>query len=316
MRDLIRQLGVGRYALRFFHQPLGDVRKSWRAGGPWQQRRTRLGQLAMEAAARTLPPLPAPPQNAPVVHLLTGESLWYQTAFFVLSLSRFLPVRPIIHSDGSLEGESLALLRRVLPFGVFIEERETNEHIKRLLPLDRYPSLRRRRSELVLFRKLIDVHLGQSGWNLFLDSDMLVYREPRFLATWLNAPTRACHMTDAARAYGYPLRLLEKLAGRGVPDLVNTGILGLQSETIDWDRLERWCAALNTSPKPHYYQEQALTAMLLAHETHLAIPRAEYVVLPRPPEATACTAVLHHYVAESKRWYFQQNWRRFAPTAA
>jgi hypothetical protein len=40
-------------------------------------------------------------------------------------------------------------------------------------------------------------------------------------------------------------------------------------------------------------------------------PAADYVTLPPPAEARRCSAVMHHYVAGSKRWYFQHNWRRF-----
>jgi hypothetical protein len=32
--------------------------------------------------------------------------------------------------------------------------------------------------------------------------------------------------------------------------------------------------------------------------------------MPVPPEARDCRAVMHHYVAASKRWYFQHNWQR------
>jgi hypothetical protein len=39
-------------------------------------------------------------------------------------------------------------------------------------------------------------------------------------------------------------------------------------------------------------------------------PAADYVTMPAKPESLEPTAVMHHYVAHSKRWYFQANWRR------
>ena len=42
----------------------------------------------------------------------------------------------------------------------------------------------------------------------------------------------------------------------------------------------------------------------------IAASIADYVTFPSPPEALLCHAVMHHYVAESKRWYLQYNWRR------
>ncbi|MDB6165383.1 MAG: glycosyl transferase family 2, partial [Lacunisphaera sp.] len=59
-----------------------------------------------------------------------------------------------------------------------------------------------------------------------------------------------------------------------------------------------------------YYLEQALIAMLVAGRDCAVAPAADYVTLPQPPEALECRAVMHHYVAESKRWYFQRNWRQ------
>lgn len=64
-----------------------------------------------------------------------------------------------------------------------------------------------------------------------------------------------------------------------------------------------------TQEKTSYYLEQALIAMLVAGRPCAIAPVADYVTLPKPPEAHACKAVMHHYVAHSKRWYFQQNWR-------
>ncbi len=123
-------------------------------------------------------------------------------------------------------------------------------------------------------------------------------------------PLRA---TDVQNSYGYPLSVLNALAGQPVPERVNTGLLGLQSEMIDWERMEHWCRTLIEQHGPHYYQEQALVALLLAGRPHIAAPPADYVILPEPPEALDCRAVMHHYVAHSKRWYFQQNWRRVLP---
>ena len=39
-------------------------------------------------------------------------------------------------------------------------------------------------------------------------------------------------------------------------------------------------------------------------------PLGDYVTLPGLPEVRDCRAVMHHYVAESKREYFRHNWAR------
>ena len=309
----LRKAGLGRLAYRFYYAPLGAVRASIAAGGPLEQWRTARGRDAMERAARDeLPPLPPPPAAAPApsVHVLTGRTLWYQTAFMLHSLARFQPVRVVVHDDGTLAGPPRAALQRIIPWATFVAADEAGARLDRVLPPARYPSLRARRSELVLFRKIIDVHAGLAGWRLFLDSDMLFFREPTRLIEWLRAPDRAMHMVDVERAYGYDLELLNQLAGRTVPDLVNTGMLGLRSDAIDWDYLEKACADMIARAGTHYYQEQALVALHLARQPHAAFPREDYLVRPEPPETEACRAVMHHYVAGSKRWYFRANWRR------
>jgi hypothetical protein len=104
--------------------------------------------------------------------------------------------------------------------------------------------------------------------------------------------------------------LLAGLAGSTPTERLNVGLCGLQSEKIDWDRLESWCRTLIDRAGTHYYLEQALVALLLAGKDCAIAPAADYVTLPRPPEAQACGAVMHHYVAGSKKWYFRNNWRR------
>jgi hypothetical protein len=319
MPSWLSKLRLGRILYWGWHRPRGLLVTSIRAGGPLEQRRTARGQQAMRrAAGSALPPLLPPPPDTPAVpvHVLTGQKLWYQTAFMLHSLARFQPVHIVVHDDGTLKGECLANLRRVLPSARFVPADETAALLETLLPAKRFPTLRRRREELVLFRKLIDVHLGATGWRLFLDSDMLFFRQPTLLSQWLAKPDRAIHMTDVVRAYGYELDLLAELAGRPVPDLVNTGILGLRSEAVDWERLERQCRVLVERAGTHYYQEQALAALHLADHPHSALPRSDYLVLPVPPEALECRAVVHHYVAGSKSWYFRHNWRRFQANGA
>jgi len=316
MTPRARKFGLGRALYYSWHWPRAKIAESIREGGPIGQTRTALGRRAMAAAARDLPPLPPPkPGDSRVcVHVLTGRQLWYQTAFMLHSLARFEPVSVVVHDDGTLRGAPRAALQRLAPFARFVTAAEAEAHLDRVLPRDRYPTLRSRRAELVLFRKLLDVHAGETGWRLFLDSDMLFFRRPEQLLAWLAAPAQSLHLIDAERAYGYELSLLAELAGQAVPDLVNTGVLGLRSDTIDWDRMEHWCHTLIARAGTHYYQEQALIALHLATRPHLALPREDYLVLPEPPEASECRAVLHHYVAGSKRWYFRHNWRRLLPT--
>src|SRR5690348_5717180 len=102
-----RQLGLGKLALRLWHQPIGRIRDSLRNGGPWAERATELQRREMEASAAALPPLTFPRENNPplTLHLLTGRRFWYQTALCLHSFARKAGanVQAEIYDDGSLD---------------------------------------------------------------------------------------------------------------------------------------------------------------------------------------------------------------------
>jgi len=318
MREHLRSLGLGRALYAVYHAPAGRLRSVVKAGGPWQMRRTARGRKEMEEAARRLSPPAVPGGAAPIpVHVLTGRHFWYQTAFCLHTLSTAAgrPVHPVLYDDGSLAPEDAAALARLFPAARPVTRAETEARLDALLPRERYPALRDRWERYPNIRKLVDPHLGSRGWRLVIDSDMLFFREPAFLTGWCDSPTAPLHAVDVEDSYGYTRALLDRLAGAPVADFVNVGLCGLDSGALDWPRIEAWCRALAEREGWSYYLEQALVAMLLAGRTCAVAPAADYVTLPRPPEALECRAVMHHYVAESKRWYFQSNWRRaFAPT--
>ena len=158
-------------------------------------------------------------------------------------------------------------------------------------------------------RKLIDPHLASTGWKLVIDSDLLFFRPPTLLLEWLDSPSQPLHAVDCETSYGYNRATLNQLAGAPLAELVNVGLCGLNSSELDWEKIEHWCAELIRSEGTHYYLEQALVAMLVAGRNCTVAPAADYVTQPNASEAIACQAVMHHYVANSKRWYFQTNWR-------
>lgn len=301
----------GKFLYHTWHRPASKLRDLLAAGGPFEARRTELGRRAMETAAHTLP-LPVTSPGLPLeIHLLTGRRFWYQTAFCLWSLARHAnrPLAPVIYDDGSLTEEFRAPLQRLFPAIRFVAQTDIIARLDEHLPAARFPALRERWLNYPNIRKLTDPHLGSSGWKLVLDSDLLFFRRPEFLLAWLDAPTRPLHAVDCETSYGYSRPLMNELAGAPVADLVNVGLTGLSSSELDWGRLEHWCATLIAREKTSYYLEQALIAMLVAGRPCAIAPAADYVTRPTGAEAHDCRAVMHHYVAESKRWYFQDCWR-------
>lgn len=317
-RGLATRLGFGDLAARYYHAPLSDLKQMIREGGPIEQSRTEEGRLAMISAAARLPPLTPPTSGGGLsVSFLSGEKYWYQTLFCAYSLQRSSQVliTPVIYDDGSFTTATLGAIARVIPWVRFVTAAEINVRLDRHLPADRFPTLRARRLEYPHLRKLTDVHAGGQDWTLVLDSDMLFFRRPDALLSWLEAPDRPCHMFDVETAYGYPDDFMTELAGGPVPERINVGICGLRSRDIDWTQVESWCVAMRDRHRPNYLQEQALSALLLSKGDIHGFDAADYLVKPGLAEGKRPTAALHHYVGESKRSYFQHGWRLCLPVA-
>lgn len=301
----------GQFLLKFYHTPFNRLRDCLREGGPFEQRRTEAGRREMEAAAHTLPVLPVGSGPSLELHLLTGRRFWYQTAFCLWTFARQAgrPLAPVIYDDGTLTEDYRAPLRRLFPAARFVAQTETIARLDTHLPVTRFPVLRERWLNYPNIRKLIDPHLGRAGWKLVLDSDLLFFRRPDLLVAWCDDPVQPLHAVDCVTSYGYSRPLMDRLAGAPVAELVNVGLTGLDGGALDWEKLEYWCRTLIAEERTSYYLEQALIAMWVAGKTCTIAPAIDYLTLPREPEVRDCRAVMHHYVAESKRWYFQHCWK-------
>lgn len=301
----------GKLLYRFWYQPVGKIADVVAAGGPLEMYRTKRGQTEMETAARTLPLLPEFPDRPLHVHLLTGNRFWYQTAFCMWSFAQRArrTIAPTLYDDGTLLTEQWITVKKLFPLAELVSREKSLAKLNQFLPVSKFPTLRERWINYPNIRKLIDPHIGGTGWQLVLDSDLLFFRSPGFLIDWLEQPDRPLHAVDCKTCYGYSQQLMEQLAGKSIPDLINVGLTGLESSSINWGRMEAWCRDLIERERTSYYLEQALIAMLLAGQDCAIAPAADYVTHPVPPEVHECRAVMHHYVANTKRHYFQRNWR-------
>lgn len=312
---LARRAGLGRALYLLWHRPLAPLQRLRKAGGPIAAFLTARARNEMQAAAAVLPPLPEPGVDSPSVFLLTGAPFWYQTAFCLHSLARSAgkAFRVELYDDGSLQGACRENLLRLGPAIRIHAKAELDGRVAAALPPARFPVLWERRENYPNIRKLIDVHAGSSGWKLVLDSDLLFFRRPDVLLRWLENPGAMLHAVDCEESYGYSRALMETLAGAPIPPLVNVGVCGLRSDALDWEELEAWSRELIKRERTNYYLEQALIAMLAARQRSVIAPAADYITLPGRREVEAPRAVMHHYVAGSKQWYFRAGWRHLPP---
>ena len=311
LHQLAKDLHLGVIIYRLYYVPKGFLQKGLRTGLinmaiDYQAR------LQMEAAAYRLKPVEVDASAKPLeIHFLSGKKFWYQTCFCAYSMAQHTRAnfRPVIHDDGSLEKKYQDEILRIFPNARIILKQEIEERLEECFPQSKFPYLRERRLNYPNMRKLTDIHAGSRGWKLVLDSDMLFFHSPTFLLDWLKSPQQPCHMVDVDSAYGYSDALMASLAQAEIPERLNVGICGLKSEDIDWEQLEAWCKTMIEQEGTHYYQEQALTAMLLAGKPCAVAPAEDYIVMPTREEVINPKAILHHYVADSKSWYFRYGWK-------
>jgi hypothetical protein len=303
---------LGRLVYLSYYKPLGLVRQSIREGGPINQLITLRGRIAMEKAALELPPTASDRTETSVqVHMLTGRKFWYQSAFCVRSLighSLETNIQPVFYDDGTLN-DSRKHLERIFPSAIFVTFSECKARLDRFLPESKFPNLCERWRSYPNIRKLIDPHLGSFGWKLVLDSDILFFRTPLLLLKWLQGGDRPIYMVDAKESYGYSRVHLANLAQARPPECLNVGLCGLRSDALDWEQLESWATQLITTKGTHYLLEQALVAMLVSAQECIVAPALDYITWPSHEEVLKPSAVMHHYVAESKVGYFRYGWK-------
>lgn len=267
----------------------------------------------MRKATLHLPVIAADPKSPlRTAWFLTGNRFWHLTLFCAWSLRKATRTRWRIGlvDDGSLHPGQVESFHHHFEEVRLVGHAEALSRLEEKLPGERYPFLHGQWHTYPNIRKLIDPHLAHAGWNLVLDSDMLFFRHPTALLEWLDRPAGPLHAVDHETSYGYPDSLLRERAGCPVPPLVNVGLTGLDGNGLDWDWLEATCREWITRHGTHYYLEQALIAVLVARaDSRTILPAEDYVTLPMPPEAIERRAVLHHYVAQSKKWYFLHSWQ-------
>jgi hypothetical protein len=274
----------------------------------------QVGRRRMRAAASRLPAASreAGP-DAGDIHFLTGEGHWHLTAFCARSLLQHTPganLRIVLHDDGTLAAPHVEALARVLPRMHVVWQVEEREQLETSLPAERFPVLRERRFVHPFFRKL-HIWATTAEPRLYLDSDMLFYRRPEALLAWLRAADRPCHLIDApGDFYGYDRALLASLTGSTVPAALNTGVVGMRGDIVDWERLEFWAGRLADEGGVNAWLEQVLTAMALAGESVETLARDDYQVTPDRAETLQPRAVMHHYTGTSRAWYYRFAWRR------
>jgi len=311
VRGLIRRTGIGALCYRFVYSSFSGLR--WKLNFGWGGAlRYAWGEAAMKRAARRLTPVVADAADGLPCTFMTGCRYWHQTVFCAHSLAHQCAngLRVTIYDDGSLTPGQQRILRTVLSGVTLVSHAESTARLDKHLSPSRYPLLRALRDTMPMMRKLVDLHAGGSGWQLYLDSDMLFQRPPIFLIHC--AERRACcYMQDRVHGYTLPEAELSRISGLHVPPRVNAGIVAIDDSRIDWDAVERWLNAFPPAALDPQLLEQTLTAMLLGAQNSGPAPGDSYHILYDSSSPPPDNAVLLHFIFHAKYRYFTTDWRRY-----
>ncbi len=304
-------MGLGKIIYNIYYRPLAGFNRT-KKFGIINFLRIEYARRQMVSAAYDLKEINKPDLPVHSVYILTGKKYWYQTAFCLYSLQKVsgnIQFNATLVDDGSFDEALVKQIRSQFPSIKIQRADETESRLLQHLPATRYPALHKKRKSYPHIRKLIDVHAGQTGWKMVIDSDMLFFKEPKLVEDWLKKPATPFFLQDINYAYYYTTELMANLTGKPVSPNLNVGMIGIKSESINWDNVESWIVDLEAREGTNYLLEQALSAMIVAGEQVLVSPKNDYIVLPNEEETKFPQAVLHHYVAESKEWYFKNAWR-------
>lgn len=295
-----------------YRQPKSDMLMYKRFGGYFSYRKMMANSALMQKASLSLPPVNLSAEGLPV-YFLTGKKYLYQTLFCIRSLNKVSGTRFkfILVDDGTFDTALIEQINKQLPGATIITAEQIEQNLNATLPLHQYPNLHHKRQVYPHIKKLTDIHtIPGNQWKLVLDADMLFWAEPTAIIDWLNSPLQPIYMLDCVPSYGYSSKLMAKLCGRPIPELLNVGVIGLNSNAINWADIENWVNILEKTEGTSYYLEQALTAMIIGDTAATILTPAEYIVNPAESAVDINKGTLHHYVDLSKKSYFNKAWQK------
>jgi hypothetical protein len=255
------------------------------------------------------------------INFLTGDKFIHQTLFCTYSFFKFLNVSESCNfqinyfSDGTLSLATKSTLNRRFPYINVIDFQATSELVEKYLPVSKFPYLRKKIDTAPLFKKLVFTHIARTGLTTFFDSDMLFLRRPEEFLAWLysqsNDDTHAFCIQDVMRSYGYSDNQINTVWPVPIKFNINSGMYSIFSEKIDFEFIEALIKKFELNYGSQYYLEQLITAILLEGSPNLFVaPQSTYIVLPTKEQIISQIGTLHHYVNESKEFYFKESWKK------
>ncbi|KQM63952.1 hypothetical protein ASE74_12355 [Pedobacter sp. Leaf216] len=282
-------------------------------GGLLNYWKMEYNRYRMMNAVKVIPVIIANPKGFPI-YFLTGKKYLYQTLFCMASVAKHHPgaFSFTLVDDGTFNKKLIKTINNRSKNVVIIDSYQIKKNLDSVLPEREFPVLHHKRHVYPHIKKITDIHSisNHDEWKLVIDSDMLFWGKANDILDWFKHPQSPIYMQDCTQSYGYSINLMETLSGSKIPPMVNVGVIGLKSSTINWVRLENWIIELEKAEKTSYYLEQALTSMIIGETKSVVLNKEEYIVNPIPDKVNQKEGILHHYVDLSKIAYFTIAWKK------
>jgi hypothetical protein len=210
----------------------------------------------------------------------------------------------MFHDDGTLTPESTEALRAFLPGSVVISAAQAEAKAERRLR--DFPCCRVARYRHIMTHKLLDVALFAPGPRyLLLDSDLLFFRRPEEIASWLQSAERV-NLWNASQGDFLNLTAAEARARHGVELMqgFNAGFGCVWRESVDFRLLEDYFSHESVWSHPHRV-EQTAYALLSARFGFRLLP-GTYLVDWHRESGLPDGIVMKHYVGKIRDLFFSE----------
>lgn len=285
LRLIARKAGVGRFLVSL---------DNWRATGLRQSIKVMIAKRTYLPRILNAKPIMINAEGREVHMLLNHkrhlEGLWSLYSFTFFSGAAY---KIVVHSDGTLTDADSAAIRRVFPGCRIIPRDVADAKVIGYLEAGNFEHCAALRRTFIFSLQLFDpTLLAEAAEIINLDADVLFFATPSELTVGHPDYDRANVYYSLDSSYSYALSPVEiaALLGREGVSRLNSGILRLQSTTLNLPRIEGYLnhpGLMVDGKTASYYTEQTIFALEFTEARALPLPATYAICAPEPTEFVA-----------------------------
>ena len=180
----------------------------------------------------------ADPASQTEIHSLVCHKDMHRYLYCIKSLLTYIHKCPVVvHDDGSLTGKDKLRLKEHIKGVKIYSPAEANRIV--LPKIQKYPLLKKIRSQYVLAKKITDFSLlSKTGKIIALDSDILFLSRPKDLIQWAQSDKKEALLSDESPHNSYQDKYLPKTPFKYIPSL-NSGLICYYTDMLDFELAEK-----------------------------------------------------------------------------